>query len=406
MKFDTIILDELRIGREIERFLAITNRSHWENVIKKFDQNPGITYRYFLTRRNPLIEPIKEYLDLSKRGKSIWKNKTPSIQFLAIIAFTVNNVTKNLSETAKKKFIPRLLGDDLRSVLFELKIASHFLRNNFDAEFTEYESTDDQSRTFDFFVSKDTIQGEIECKFKSFDTAKAITTDGFYLLCDEIYKLLAKTDVHCLLDISCQDKLGKSKQRFIKIAKAIESAVRNGEPKLNVDDEFYVRMHYLPNETVVRTPEQLHFLIKDYVTPKSHIASLGNNHNTLIIKIETTLEERVLSNIFDELKKASKQFSGRNAGLIACHIEGIFPNEWQQLMGDSSLAHMTYKFYERETSKHVHTIGYSSSAETLVKGNFRELQTPALVFSNPNCKFNIGQDIFKLTKMNKTNLIW
>ncbi len=145
MKFDTILLDEVNLGREIERFISFTDRRHWESVLQKFEQNPGITYSYFINRRNPLLEPLKEYIALHKKGRSIWKNKTPGIEFLAITAFTINNITKNLSDKARKKFLPRLKGDDIRPLLFELKIAAHFLRNNFDVEFTEYESADDHA---------------------------------------------------------------------------------------------------------------------------------------------------------------------------------------------------------------------------------------------------------------------
>ena len=98
MRFDTIVLDEKNIGREIERFVSITDRRHWERVISNYDKASGITYRYYLTRRNPLIEPLKEYFKLQKQGRSIWKNRTPQIEFLAMQAFTINNITKNLSK--------------------------------------------------------------------------------------------------------------------------------------------------------------------------------------------------------------------------------------------------------------------------------------------------------------------
>ncbi len=263
-----------------------------------------------------------------------------------------------------------------------------------------------QKRTFDFLLTKDSFQGEVECKFKTFEAGKAITTNGFYLLCDEIYKQLIKTNLHCLIEIVCHDKLGKNKQTFVQIANAIMSAVNFGETSTKVGDDFEVQIHYLSKEIVVKTPEQLDSVIKDYVTPKSHFATLGNESKTLIVKIETTLEESVLSNIFDEMKEASKQFSGKRPGLIACHIEGIFSNEWQQLKGDSSLANMTYRFYDREASKHVHTIGYSSVAEPQFLNSFKEFQTPALMFCNPNCVFNTGQDIFQLRAENKAGLVW
>ena len=176
--------------------------------------------------------------------------------------------------------------------------------------------------------------------------------------------------------------------------------------KLKGHDEFEIKIHYLSKDMIIKTPEHLDSVIKDYRTPKSHFASLGNENKSLIIKIETTVEESVLTNIFQEMKKASKQFSGKHPGLIACHVEGIFPNEWEQLKGDSSLANMTYRFYDREASKHVHTIGYSSVAEPQVLHSFKEFQTPALMFCNPNCAYSPGQDIFQLGPESKADLVW
>lgn len=406
MKFDTILLDEVNLGREIERFISFTDRIHWENILQKFEQNPGITYRYFIHRRNPLLEPLKQYIALRKKGRTIWKNKTPGLEFLAMSAFTINNITKNFSDRARAKFLPRLKADDIRSLLFELNVAAHFLRNNFDVEFTDYERADDHQRTFDFLVNKDSFRGEVECKFKTLDAAKAITTYGFYLLCDEIYEQLLKTDVSCLIEMVCHIKLGKNKQKFGQVANAIVSAVDRGDTHAKVDDDFEIQIHYLSKEIIIKTPEQLDSVIKDYKTPKSHFASLGNESKSLIIKIETTVEESVLTDIFDDIKKASKQFSGKQPGLIACHIEGIFPNEWEQLKGESSLANMTYRFYDREASKHVHTIGYSSVAEPQILHRFKEFQTPALMFCNSNCVFSPGEDIFQLAAESKADLVW
>ena len=405
MRFDTIVLDEKNIGREIERFVSITDRRHWERVISNYDKASGITYRYYLTRRNPLIEPLKEYFKLQKQGRSIWKNRTPQIEFLAMQAFTINNITKNLSKSARSRVFGRLKSDDIRPLLFELRMSAHFFRNNFDVEFVEYEG-DPSSKTFDFLISKDSVEGEVECKFKSYDAGKSITTDGFYQLSDEIYKKLLKTEAHCLIEIKCLVKLGKNRDIFVDLSERIKSAVDKKDSKIVLEGKFEITIHYLSDSLIVKTPEQLDSVIKDYLTPRCHVASLGNDDKTLIIKIESVLEDSVVTNIYNELKDSLDQFSGERPGLIACHIEGVFPNEWEQLKGDSALGKMTRELFLKDRAKNIHTVGYSSTTEVFKAGNFKEFQNPGLMFRNPNCVFDKWVDIFCFEKDSKMEIIW
>jgi hypothetical protein len=287
-------------------------------------------------------------------------------------------------------------------LLFELRSSAHFFRNNFDVEFVEYEG-DASAKTFDFLVSKDSVECEVECKFKSVDAGKSITTDGFYQLCDEIYRRLLKTNEHCLIDIRCHVKLGRNKDRFVDLSQEIESAVLSGESDISVEEQFNISIEYFEN---FKSPTQLDAVIAEYRTPTCHIGCLGNDDKTLIVRLESVITDSVVTNIYNELRQSLNQFSGTRPGLIACHVEGIFPNEWGDLKGDSALGIMTRKLLSKDRARHIHTVGYSSAAEPFKTGGLKEFRNPGLMFRNPNCLFDPYKDFFCYEKKSKTNIVW
>jgi hypothetical protein len=139
-----------------------------------------------------LIIPIKQYFTLYEGGKSIWKNRTLEIDYLARIAFQINHILKRVNDQARKEIKGRLRSDDPRSVLFESVMVSHFIRHDYGIEFVEYERTEQNGRTFDFLVSKNGFEAEVECKFKSYDTGRKITRAASALVCDLIIKCLSQ----------------------------------------------------------------------------------------------------------------------------------------------------------------------------------------------------------------------
>jgi hypothetical protein len=115
---NTIGIEDVQFEREIERFLDFTGKSHWKEVIQQFDITEGIYYKCdSLMKRNPLIIPIKQYFTLYEGGKSIWKNRTLEIDYLARIAFQINHILKRVNDQARKEIKGRLRSDDPRSVL-------------------------------------------------------------------------------------------------------------------------------------------------------------------------------------------------------------------------------------------------------------------------------------------------
>ncbi|MDP3049121.1 MAG: hypothetical protein Q8N12_06800 [Thermodesulfovibrionales bacterium] len=297
-------LDVKTIGREIEQFLSVTGRVYWEKLIKKVDASGGIFYKEYLLRRNPFIEGFRQYFHLYSRAKSIWKNRSEEIDYLTQKIFIINKIIRNVNDRGQAQIIGRLRGGDIRSFLHEITIATHFLRNGFEVNFVEYERPEDEGRTFDFLVSRDSIEAEVECKSKSYDAGRKIKRDGFYILCDELFRQFKSTKMKCLLEINCSENLGQNHDIFIGIAKKIKVAIGNGDKNIIFSEDFSITINYLPPETLIDSEGKFASVIRPYWTPKSHFAIVSNNEMTMIIKVESEENDRVLKAMYDELKSS------------------------------------------------------------------------------------------------------
>lgn len=398
MRLSSVDLDVKNFGREIELFLSTTDRKYWKELIDKIDATGGIFYKNYLLIRNPFIEGIKQYFHLSQSAKSIWKNRSAEIDYLVQKVFIINRIIKHVSNKAKNQIIGRLKSDDIRPLLHEITIATHFLRNGFEVEFIEYERSYGTGKTFDFFVSKKSIQAEIECKTKSYDAGRKIKRAGFYILCDELLKQLTSFKVKCIIEINCSKNLGQDHSTFIEIVKRIKSAIDNSEKRVVFDKDFSINISYLPAEAIINSNKKFASVIQPYWTPKSHFATVSNKEMTMIIKVESEEKDSVLKAMYDELKYSLEQFSKKKPALIACYIEGIYPEEWEELKGKNGLAAMTTHLLKRENAKHVHTVAYSSEVEITRIGTIIDHSYPVLFFKNENCSYFKGEDIFGLKK--------
>ena len=400
MILNSVALQDKKFGKEIEMFLANTDRKYWEKLIRKIDSTGGKFRRNYLQIRNPFAEGIRQYLHLLETGKSVWKNRSPEIDYLAGKVFIVNRILKHVSKKAKNEIISKLKSKDIRSFLHELTMATHFLRNNFDVDFVEYERSHSRGRTFDFLVSKDSMQAEIECKTKSYDAGRMVTREGFYILCDEIMKQLVSYKVKCIIEINCSKHLGQNQSTFIEIVQELKSAIHDSRGRIVFDKDFSININYLPPEVKINSDESFASAIQQFLTPRSHFATVSNNEITIIIKVASETEDNVLKALYDELKKSLDQFSNERPTLIACYIEGIYPEQWEALRKESGLAAITSRLLGKKKASHIHTVAYSSDVEIIKNGNIIDQTHTVFFLKNENCSYYKGQDIFDL-KANK-----
>ena len=398
MKLKSVDLKDKEMEKEIKRFLDFTGYDYWEKIIDKIDTVEGRFYKeLYLLKRNPFIRSLKQYFQLIKEGKSIWKHTSEDLINLARNVFIINRVSYNLNDNGKNLIRGRLRNENgIRPFLFELEIATHFFRRGLDVEFLEYEASNTSGKTFEFLVSGDGIEREIECKWKSIDAGRKITRSGFYILCDEISKRVVPNikGKRCLVELICNKNLGTDQKTFIKISNDILQSINDGKTELISDEHFRIKIDYLQDDLIIKSDEQFVSAITPYYSEKSHFVVISNSDATVIVKVESEEKDKVLDSIYEELKGATRKFTGKRPALIACYIAGIESHQWKELRGENGLSRMTTYLLSKENTNHIHTIGYSSEPDPIIIERIKDFKSEGLFFSNLNCLYNKGEDIF------------
>lgn len=399
MIIENLDLHTNHFRKEIERFLLLTSRRKWIKTLNKIE-NSSIFYKQYQYAKNPLLLPIANYFELEKKGISINRERTSEILYLAEKSFIINKIVRNLNEKAKKSIISRLVTDDTQSILFELEIAAHFLRNGYEVEFIEYERGNETGKTFDLLIKKDLQEAEVECKSKSYDSGRKIRRDSFYLLSDSICKKLKDKEINCLIDIKSSNKLSQNQTTIDDITKNVIELIDSDNNLYFKNNEYSINLIPLQISQPIKNEEHLEKIVESHRTDHCHFVSLSaaNKMWNVILKIESESSDAIVSSVFEELKNAKSQFSKTKPCLLAVRIEGVYPDEWKTLAQNSSLADMTYSFFAKENCPYIHTVSYSSSPSYISIDSNIDSVTKSLVFGNPNCIYHKNENIFHLFK--------
>lgn len=389
-------LVDRNMGREIKRFLEFTGRNLWEDQIEKLQQQLSSKkfhfYKVWLQNRNPLLGPLREYFQLIKEGKSIWKSASPRLKYFAKQVCVLNILVRNLNSIAKNKILGELHDPSrIRSFFFELQVATHFFVRGFDVYFLDLESSSEQ-RNFDFLVKNHHAEIEIECKRKSCDAGKKITREGFYLLADAICSKTLGGGQNFAVNIVCQDTLGKNQHEFQKFAESIKCALDSKQDSVNLGLKVSAEISYLPSGIKISSNQEAAGILSRNWVPNAHYARISGKEGTIIIRTESQKRDRILKAIFEELEKGSDQLTKTRPSILACYIEEIEEDEWVLLKDESGLANMTGAFFAKGRNNHVNIIAYSSDAykEDAYQKDF----TKNLFFTNLRPKFEMKIKLF------------
>ncbi len=389
-------LIDRNMGREIERFLEFTGCGPWQDQIEKLTQQLSSKkchfYKVWLQKRNPFLVPLREYFRLTKEGKSIWKNASPRLKYLAKQICVLNILVRNLNSIARNRILGRLRDPSgIRSFLFELQIATHFLVRGFDVYFIDLESSSEQG-SYDFLVKNQYSEIEIECKRKSYDAGRKVTREGFYLLADAICSETLRRGQNFAVNIVCQDNLGRNHHEFQKFAESIRCALDSKEDSVNLGPKVSAKISYLPSGMKISSNEEAARILSPNWIPDAHYAVVSGKKGTIIIRTESQKRDMILKAIFEELEKGSDQLTKTRPSILACYIEEIEEDEWELLKDEGGLVNMAGAFFVKDGNKHVNMIAYSSDADG--ENAYQRDFTKNLIFTNLKPKFEIKMKLF------------
>jgi len=398
---DELAIQDRDSGRIIKWFIDYTGENIWRNKINVLERTTGRGGFHFvadyISSKNQLINPIKKYFDLDDRGRTIWKHLDDELKWLVSKVHAINVISRNLTERAKEKMKSLLIADEVNSFLYEIEVAVHYMLNNFEVKFPDLESEDEQTRTFDLLIKKNSFIGEIECKGIGYDTGKRITKLGFYHFLDELAPVITTISSSYLIKIFCDNRLEKNKQKLRNLALQIKDKILQGIYDYRIDDKD-IRITGLPelnNNTYINIIDGI---MSANLNLMAHGACIKNENVAFIITVESRRENGVVQKIYDTLKKAAYQLSTNNPSIIACYIDGVKKNDWEILRQDSDLANMTNSFLRRDKSRHLNFVIYSCAPIMQKVGNVYQLKSPTLRFKNHKCKYDEFDKYFELSK--------
>ena len=114
----------------------------------------------------------------------------------------------------------------------------------------------------------------------------------------------------------------------------------NMSPRVGQVSTLHFEIRNLPSGLQIRTEKEAAAALGKHFVPAANYLVLINRE-TLIVGCESTDRNRVLKAIYDDLKRGAESVFKTRPALIACQLEDIEDNDWNQLQGETGLAAMT-----------------------------------------------------------------
>lgn len=280
-----------------------------------------------------------------------------------------------------------LLDDNaVKGFLFEVQLAIQFFHQGHDVKFMDLED----KANYDLLVSNGSEEIEVECKRKSADAGRKIHRADFYLLADILFARLHQINKRFVVLIESEGPMGGNTSLFYEIANAIEKCIATSKSEDQIKHiQFKIEM--LPSNLRIRSNLEAAEVLTPYYSRSSHYAIFSNQDTTLLVKAESTVRDKVLRAIYDELKAGSTQLSGTRPGLLACFLEDIDDAAWDQLKENSGLQAMTARLMANESRRHVNLAVYSSDRSPPTRqGNVLSFPAMHVRYWNPKARFGLS----------------
>lgn len=389
------------MNREISRFVEILSKNIWDKKINNLEAELRSSktpfYKNFLIDRNPLLLPLREYFQLKKEGKTIWKHKNEELVRLFSFAWCINKMYHQVGEAGKSKIKGCLFSDEINPFLFEVQTVIHFLQNKFELLLNDLESTDSTRSNYDFLVKRGSFIGEIECKRKNVDAGNKVPRPLFYQLADKIVHKILPLKKNLLININIEKRLEGNVHYFNELSKYVYNAVLSGKNEFVFDDNLSVEVIRLKDSTVISNDLEAAKFVAQYYSEKAHFAIRGNGWVS-IVRAESQSFNELLYSIYRSLKQATSQFSGNYPCMISCFIEGISEQEFAILCEEGDLRRLASNFLYGTDRRFIHTVSFTSEQSLVKRGNLRFLIGTAIYWENPQCSFSTVENPFGFRK--------
>ena len=286
----------------------------------------------------------------------------------------VVKVYQNLSPSAQKRLSGMLKAAirqryGLNSIAFEMEIATHLMMMGYDVEFHDLES----EARYDFFITKDNIEIELECKYVSIDKGRQIHRkelrqfDGlvFDWIKSHLNSINSSFYVRLTIpgrlkaDIAYQDTLLGS----LKVA-LMSGSSRFDCPECSIDiEEFDLdSISKVSTNNGVDLSSKLAAVIDRYALSNKNVMVFAKNSKyVILLSVDSEIKDEVINVVFKEWQKSTKnQFTTNRTGVLCCRFADLSLTNllsiYEDITDETKLKERTSNLLGRRD--HLHSITY------------------------------------------------
>ncbi|SEI14728.1 hypothetical protein [Paraburkholderia hospita] len=378
-------------SRIFQEFCAVIEDKHWRKRTKQLIEHSKrneflrahYAYEYAIAFQMEACNRLVEKYGTFPPGAIEAQGLMPAVAFMR----QVLSLLDGLQPEKQRAFIGRIRGafrnpDDMRALLMEFRVATHFTLRGNRVRWPELEATDAklQDATFDLFVEDLGDDGvEVECKSASHDKGRSIhraTAFAFYeRLTKELGDFARRLKTGLAVVVTVPDAIPGAPNEQADLAKRVHRQLIVGQSEAFDDGvqigitEFEVsRLRDIELQT---DSEDARAIVDELTATRNRsVLVIGRrNVGALLLVLQSSKDDELLSAVFDTAKKAARsQLSGTRPGLLLLGFEGLEAEQLASLAqqdGDSTQAPTAARiavsqFLSGEGREHVVGVGFLS----------------------------------------------
>lgn len=387
---------------KIEKFLGAHNvEQRIKKVERTLEIETGPIYkRYWLYRQLEWWLGFRDARRLRSTGKIFHApgRVTPQMRKCLDTAVKLAYLYSEMPQSKRDEFKQRLLSDGpIIPVLTEIDTAAHFWQLGYDIEWIKA-GAKSETRSPEFLASREGTKIEVECKSKTIDAGRMVVSQHFYRLADAISKPCTAEKLMGEISITVPKRIPSSSDWRTGLIASLQSYLKEGECQFELPDKTEIKIHLQRYDNIEISSDHVRQKAKHLHVGYPYLAFISSQPrdawvNMLYIRLASKNPDRILSDIFDDIRDARRQFSESHAALISCFIPEI--ESFESLREpDSGLAMMTNKFFAEHAKDFVYAVSYFSDEQIdSVDPKVLSSGYPTVIFRNQDYNEKYGVDI-------------
>lgn len=298
----------------------------------------------------------------------------------------ISTLLPTMPPSRRADFSRRILSDhNLGPLLTEIHAAAHYWQLGCALEWADT-AVPNAPRSPDFTATNGTASIEIECKGKLPDAGRQIRRQAFYRLADHLKELAYRHAFTGEILISIPGKLAARDGWRVELGNKLLEAYGQGAGAFQMGDGARVEIALRPRGCILMPAAAWRRKVEALKVASSHLAVYPDVPdqpvaNPIAVRVVSQEADRVLDDIFEDLRDATSQFSGRHTAAIVCYLAEI--DDLTPLAGDSGLNRVTQSYFEKHGRKFVREVQYYGELRWTKTSSGVATEVPVLTFQNP-----------------------